>query len=128
MALTSTMREFIKRQRQSRLPASKYFKGRGYVVYLRASQYHFDPVTRERQWALGVANVTVRPSARRKGTFSRFMRYLEAYGRRMGYEVVRVEEVGNPVLLPYLTRIGYNAYDDQAYTPIMFKRLEGAKQ
>lgn len=120
MTLSSIL-PFLERQAQSRpcIPRSLWFDEGGVVVYLRAGRVHSQDG--ETMLACGVANVTAYPV--RQGKFTAFLDTLEQETAKLGYEVIRVEQVMHPWFVQFLERRGYSVQLPLQGLPVLSKML-----
>lgn len=115
--------KFIIDQRTAKFTRSVWFYGEEIDVYLRAGEYHLDLETMQYQFALGVSNVHKKPGAP-KGGFKKLITGLEHYGKELGYQAVRVEEVHNRELFQGLRAHGYVLRRGTDLDPTLVRVLE----
>lgn len=115
--------KFIIDQRTAKFTRSVWFYGEELDVYLRAGEYHLNLETKQYQFALGISNVNKKPDAA-KGSFKKLITALECYGKELGYDVLRVEEVRNRTLFQGLRTHGYVLRPGTDLDPTLVRELQ----
>jgi len=105
--------DFIEVQKNSAHTRSLWFEEEKYRVYLRAGDYHFNPIGAPRfHRAIGIGNIIVAEEHRRAGVFTELVAQLMEHGRKHGYTFLRIEGVGHDFLRAWCIRNRFERYNE----------------
>lgn len=111
--------DFIEAQKNSECTRSLWFEEEKYRIYLRAGDYHFNPIGIPRfHRAIGIANIVIAEEHRGTGVFTELVKKLTAHAIKHGYTFLRIEGIHSEKLRAWCIRNNFERYNecDGCYT------------
>jgi GNAT superfamily N-acetyltransferase len=108
--MSYTVEEFIILHRKNPFLRSLWIDGQNYKVYLRVGAEYFDKRSGARRPAIAISHIIVEESQQRKGVFKNLLAQIEQSAVDHCFDMVLVEQVGNPDLRNYLLSVGYEQF------------------